>query len=87
MRSFIICRPYKTLFGCSNQEGDGRDIWHVWGRTFEYRGLMGKREGKRSDGRSSLTWEDNIKTDLQEIKWAVWTRLISLRTGTSGGLL
>jgi len=48
---------------------------------------MGKREGTRSDGRPSRRWEDNIKTDLQEIKWGVWTGLTSLRTGTSGGLL
>jgi hypothetical protein len=48
---------------------------------------MGKSDGKRSVGRPSRRWEDNIKMDLQEIEWGVWTELISLRTGTSGRLL
>jgi len=29
--------------------------------------LVGKPEGKRPLGRSRLRWEDNIKTDLQEV--------------------
>ena len=29
--------------------------------------LMGKPEGKRLLGRPRLRWEDNIKTDLQEV--------------------
>jgi hypothetical protein len=29
--------------------------------------LVGKREGKRSLGRHRRRWEDNIKTDLQEV--------------------
>ena len=32
-----------------------------------YRDLVGKPEGKRPLGRSSLRWEDNIKMDLQEV--------------------
>jgi len=31
--------------------------------------------------------EDNIKTDLQEVGWKVWTGLIWLSTGTGGGHL
>ena len=34
-----------------------------------YRVLVGKPEGKRSLGRPRHRWEDNIKTDLQEMVW------------------
>jgi len=44
-----------------------------------YRILVGKPEGKRPRGRPRRRWEDNIKTDLQEVEW--------LRIGTSGGRL
>ena len=30
--------------------------------------LVGKQEGKRSLGRPRRRWEDNIKTDLQEVE-------------------
>ena len=40
-------------------------------RTGEMRGvhriLVGKPEGKRPLGRPRLRWEDNVKTDLQEV--------------------
>jgi hypothetical protein len=32
-----------------------------------YRVLVGKPEGKSSHGRPRLRWEDNIKTELQEV--------------------
>jgi hypothetical protein len=32
-----------------------------------YRVLVGKPEGKRPLGRPKHTWEDNIKTELQEV--------------------
>jgi len=38
--------------------GEGRGVHRV---------LVGKREGKRPLGRPILRWEDNIKTDLQEV--------------------
>jgi hypothetical protein len=34
-----------------------------------YRVLVGKPEGKRPLGSSRRTWEDNIKMDLQEVRW------------------
>jgi hypothetical protein len=37
-------------------------------RRSVYRVLVGKTEGKRPLGRSSRTWEDNIKMDLQEVE-------------------
>ena len=33
-----------------------------------YRVLVGKPEGKRLLGRARRRWEDNIKTDLQEVR-------------------
>ena len=38
--------------------GKGRDVYRI---------LVGKPEGKRPLGRSRRRWEDNIKTDLQEV--------------------
>jgi hypothetical protein len=32
-----------------------------------YKVLVGKPEGKRPLGRPRLRWEDNIRTDLQEV--------------------
>jgi len=32
---------------------------------------VGKHEGKTTLGRPKSRWEDNIKTDLQEVKWGV----------------
>jgi hypothetical protein len=32
-------------------------------------------------------WVDNIKMELKEIEWLVWTGLIWLRIGTRGGTL
>jgi hypothetical protein len=51
--------------------------------------LVGKSDGKRPLGRPRRRWVDNIKMDLREIGWdgMVWTGLIWLRIGTSGGLL
>jgi hypothetical protein len=50
---------------------------------------VGKPEGKRPLGRPRRRWVDSIKIDLREIGWdsIVWTGLIWLRIGTSGGLL
>jgi hypothetical protein len=49
--------------------------------------LVGKPEGKRPLGKPRRRWEDNIRMDLREIGWLVWTGLIGLRIGTSGGPL
>jgi hypothetical protein len=51
-----------------------------------YRVLVGKPEGKRPLVSTRHGWVDNIKTDLRE-DGVVWTGLIWLRIGTSGGLL
>jgi len=46
-----------------------------------YRVLMGKPEGKKPLGRPRRTWEDNIKTDLQEVGcWGMeWIELVQNR--------
>jgi hypothetical protein len=49
--------------------------------------LVGKPEGKKTTRKPIRRWEDNIKIDLREIGWLVWTALIWLRIGISGGLL
>jgi len=38
---------------------------------------VGKPEGKRPDGRPRHRWKDNIKRDLQEVRWRgkAWTDL------------
>ena len=42
-----------------------------------YRVLVGKPEGKRPRGRPRRKWEDNIKTDIQEVGYGVkdWIEL------------
>jgi hypothetical protein len=47
---------------------------------------VGTPEGKRPLGRSRCKWKDNIKMDLREDE-VVWTGLIRIRIGTSGGPL
>jgi len=47
-----------------------------------YMVLGGKPEGKRLLGRPRRRWEDNIKMDLQEVGYGLWTELSWLRIGT-----
>jgi hypothetical protein len=37
--------------------------------VYEYKVLVGKPENKRPVGRHRRIWEDNIKTDIQEVGW------------------
>ena len=45
--------------------------------------LVGKPQGKRSLGRPRHKWEDNIKMDLQEVRWGRgdWIELAQDRDG------
>jgi len=52
-----------------------------------YNILIGKPEGKILLGRPRCRWENNIRMDLREIGWGVYTRFIWLRIGTSDVLL
>ena len=45
----------------------GGHVARIGGRRGVYRFLVGKPEGKRPLGRPKRKWEDNIKTDLQEV--------------------
>jgi hypothetical protein len=38
--------------------------------------LAGKPEGRRPLGRPRRKWEDNIKTDLKEVGYGLWTGLV-----------
>jgi hypothetical protein len=57
-------------------------VWRK--RRGVYRVLVGKPEGERSLGRPRFRWEDNIKMNLQEVRW---TESMWLKIGTGGGHL
>jgi hypothetical protein len=65
----------------------------IWSRRIRWAGHVTCMRKKRNVygilvGRPRCRWEDNIKMDLREIGWGVvWTGLIWLRIGSSGGLL
>jgi hypothetical protein len=41
-----------------------------------YRILVGRPEGRRPLGRPRRIWEDNIKVDLQDVRWGMdWIEL------------
>ena len=52
-----------------------------------YRVLAGKPEEMKRLGRPRLMWEDNIKTELQEVGWGNKTGLIWFRIGIDGWLV
>jgi len=39
------------------------------GRKVLYRVLVEEREGKRQPGIPTRRWKDNIKKELQEVRW------------------
>jgi hypothetical protein len=47
----------------------------VWGEERFIQDFGGETRGKRLLGRHRRRWEDNIKTDLQEVGWANWIDL------------
>jgi len=57
-----------------------RWVGHV--AHMEKRILVGRPEGRRPLGRPRHTWWDDIKRDLQEVKWGALNRLIWILTGT-----
>jgi hypothetical protein len=64
----------------------GVHVAHRGDRRGLYRVLVGKPEGKRALGRPRHRWENNIKMDLQKVRWETWTGLIWLSIGTGDGL-
>ena len=64
-----------------------RVVWCVWGRV-----LVGKHEEMRPFWRRRRRLEDNIKMNLQKMKWEggggrAWTEFVWFRIGKGGGLL
>jgi hypothetical protein len=57
------------------------------GERNAYRLLVGKPEGKRPLGRPRCRWVDNIRMDLGEVGWVMWTELVWFRIETGGELL
>jgi hypothetical protein len=49
--------------------------------------LLGNPEGKRKLGRPRRRWVDILKWILEGYDGVIWTQLIWLMIGTSGGLL
>jgi hypothetical protein len=50
-------------------------------------GFWWENARKRPFGRPRRRWEDEIKMDLRENGWGVWSGFTWLRIGTVGGLL
>jgi hypothetical protein len=88
MRSFMIGTPHKIFFWMIKSR---KMKWAGHGTNMEDNGkfsgfrtrtcLVGKSEGKRLLGRPRHRWKDNIKWLFKR----VWTGLICLRIGISGG--
>ena len=56
--SYVCFNPLRGVSLKNNHLGEERGVHRV---------LVGKPEGKRPLGRPRRRWEDNIKTDLQEV--------------------
>jgi hypothetical protein len=52
-----------------------------------YKILVREPEGKRLVERLRHMWEDNIKMDLEEMGWRMWTGMIQFQIGIGGGHL
>jgi hypothetical protein len=52
-----------------------------------YRVLVGKPEERRPPGRPRRRCKDNLKRDLQELRWGSWTGFIWLKIETGAGPL
>jgi hypothetical protein len=46
-------------------------MWHIWQRGDCVQDFGGETERKKTLGRLRRGWEDNIKMDIQEIRWGV----------------
>ena len=62
-------------------------VARIGDRRVLYSLLVGKPKRKRRLGKPSHRWENNIKIDLQVMRWEAWTGLIWLRIETGDGLL
>jgi hypothetical protein len=55
-------------------------VAHMGEKRGAYRILVGRPKGRRPLGRPRRRWEDNIKINLQEIRWGMdWIELAQVR--------
>jgi hypothetical protein len=64
--------------GACSTHGRGEKIVQAFG---------GKSEGKRPFVRPRRKWKDDIRMDLREMGWGMWSGFSWLRIGTGSGLL
>ena len=83
----LYCSPNIVRVLKSRKKRWAGHVAHLGERRGLYRVLVGKPEGKRPLGRRRRRWEDNIKMDLQEVGFGMWTGSSWLRIGTGGGHL
>jgi len=72
----------KNIIRAKNEKGGACSMYGE--RKVAYRILVRKPEGNRPLGRPRRRLMDNIKMNLQEVKWGAWTGLFWLRIGTGG---
>ena len=82
MKSLVIC----TYAGGKIEKNEMGGACGAYGGGV-HRVLVGKPEGKRPLGRPRRRWEDNIKMDLQEVRWVVRTGWNWFSIVTGGGHL
>jgi len=64
----MLCIPHQIFGGWSNQEQDGRSIWHLGGTEEVYTGFWWRDpEENEPLGRPRHRWVYNFKTDLKEV--------------------
>jgi hypothetical protein len=78
LRSFTICTPHPLFEGDKIEKNEMGGVCSLDGvRKGVCRVLVGNPEGKRPLGRPRCRWGDNIKMDLQEVRYGGmdWTGL------------
>jgi len=68
--SNLYSSPYINYSGIKSRRiGWVGHVARMGDRQGVYRVLVVRPEGKRSLGRHKRRWEDDIKTDIQEVRW------------------
>ena len=70
MKSLIICTPHQILLGDKIEKNEMNGAFRTYGmKRGAYRLWVGTPVGKRPLGRRRRRWDDNIKTDREEVGW------------------